>query len=66
LSPARLRTLPPAVPAPSDLLLRTFEPPMIVIGGQDLGTLLRPAYLIMGSEGGTGETDAPSQPELPG
>jgi len=66
LSPARLRALPPAVPAPSDLLLRTFEPPMIVIGGQDLGTLLRPAYLIMGSEGGAGETDVPGQPELPG
>ncbi|HYK29627.1 MAG TPA: SWIM zinc finger family protein [Streptosporangiaceae bacterium] len=66
LSPVRLRTLPPAVPAPADLLLRTFEPPMIVIAGQDLGTLLRPAYMIMGSEGGTGEPDVPSQQELPG
>ena len=53
LSPARLRALPPATPAPADLLLRSFEPPMITAGGLDLVTLLRPAYLLMA--GGDGE-----------
>lgn len=47
LSPARLRALPPATVAPADLLLRSFEPPMITAGGMDLVTLLRPAYLLM-------------------
>ncbi len=49
LSPARLRALPPAQPAPADLLLRSFEPPFITAGGMDLVTLLRPAYLAMTS-----------------
>ena len=49
LSPARLRALPPAAPAPADLLLRSFEPPFITAGGMDLVTLLRPAYLAMTS-----------------
>jgi len=47
LSPARLRSLPPAPPAPPDLLLRSLEPPSFIAGGQDLVTLLRPAYLAM-------------------
>jgi len=47
LSQARLRALPPAAPAPADLLLRSFEPPFITVGGMDLVTLLRPAYLAM-------------------
>jgi uncharacterized Zn finger protein len=47
LSPARLRSLPPAAAAPPDLLLRSVEPPMLTAGGQDLATLLRPAYLTM-------------------
>jgi uncharacterized Zn finger protein len=47
LSPARLRALPPAVAAPADLLLRSFEPPFITAGGMDLLTLLQPAYLEM-------------------
>ncbi len=47
LSPARLRSLPPAAPAPPDLLLRSVEPPPLTAGGQDLTTLLRPAYLAM-------------------
>jgi uncharacterized Zn finger protein len=51
LSPARLRSLPPAGPALPDLLLRSVEPPFITAGGQDLASLLRPAYLAMtGSE----------------
>jgi uncharacterized Zn finger protein len=45
MGPARLRWLPPAAPAPPDLLLRSVEPPFITAGGQELVTLLRPAYL---------------------
>jgi uncharacterized Zn finger protein len=52
LSPARLRALPPAVAAPADLLLRSFEPPFITAGGMDLLTLLRPAYLVMTGNAG--------------
>jgi len=51
LSAARLRALPPATPAPADLLLRSLDPPMITAGGLDLVTLLRPAYLLLGGEG---------------
>jgi uncharacterized Zn finger protein len=51
LSAARLRALPPAAPAPADLLLRSLDPPMITAGGLDLVTLLRPAYLLMAGEG---------------
>jgi uncharacterized Zn finger protein len=47
LSPARLRSLPPAPAAPPDLLLRSVEPPLLTAGGHDLPTLLRPAYLAM-------------------
>jgi uncharacterized Zn finger protein len=50
LSVARLRALPPATPAPGDLLLRSLDPPMITAGGKDLVTLLRPAYLLMAGE----------------
>jgi len=47
LSSARLRALPPAPAAPPDLLLRSLEPPLITVGGMDLVTLLRPAYMVM-------------------
>jgi uncharacterized Zn finger protein len=47
LSPARLRALPPAAAAPPDLLLRSVEPPPLSVGGQDLASLLRPAYLAL-------------------
>jgi uncharacterized Zn finger protein len=50
LNPARLRWLPPAVPAPPDLLLRSVAPPLLTAGGQDLPTLLRPAYLAMSGD----------------
>jgi uncharacterized Zn finger protein len=50
LSAARLRALPPATPAPADLLLRSLDPPMIAAGGMDLVTLLRPAYSLMAGE----------------
>ena len=45
LSPARLRALPPAPAAPPGLLLRAFEPPDVLVRGQDLAALLEPAYL---------------------
>ena len=44
MSPARLRALPPARATAPDLLLRTFEPPAVVVRGEDLRTLLTPAY----------------------
>jgi uncharacterized Zn finger protein len=44
MSLARLRALPPAPATAPDLLLRTFEPPPVLIRGQDLLTLLTPAY----------------------
>ncbi len=47
LSPARLRSLPPAAAVPADLLLRSVDPPPLTAGGQDLASLLRPAYLAM-------------------
>jgi uncharacterized Zn finger protein len=57
LSAARLRALPPATPAPADLLLRSLDPPLITAGGQDLVTLLRPAYaLLPGESGAAGES----------
>jgi uncharacterized Zn finger protein len=50
LSAARLRALPPATPAPADLLLRSLDPPMITAGGMDLVTLLRPAYPLLAGD----------------
>ena len=47
LSQARLRALPPATAAPADLLLRGFVPPAIEVAGQDLASILRPAYELM-------------------
>ena len=44
MSQARLRSLPAAAAAAPDLLLRTFEPPAVQVRGNDLVTLLTPAY----------------------
>ena len=44
MSAARLRALPPAPATAPDLLLRTFEPPQVLVRGEDLLTLLTPAY----------------------
>ena len=44
MSQGRLRSLPAAAAAAPDLLLRTFEPPAIQVRGNDLVTLLTPAY----------------------
>jgi hypothetical protein len=58
LSAARLRALPPATPAPADLLLRSLDPPMITAGGMDLVTLLRPAYSLMAGEASAATSEA--------
>ena len=60
LSPARLRSLPPAGAAPPDLLLRTVEPPLLTVDGRELAAVLRPAYLAM-TAGDAPEPDAGSQ-----
>jgi uncharacterized Zn finger protein len=44
LSPGRLRAMPAAPLTAPDLLLRSFEPPPVAVGGQDLADLLAPAY----------------------
>src|ERR1022692_791529 len=44
MTQARLRSLPAAAAAAPDLLLRTFEPPAVQVRGNDLVTLLTPAY----------------------
>jgi uncharacterized Zn finger protein len=44
MSAARLRVLPTAPATPPDLLLRTFEPPPLLVRGTDLLALLTPAY----------------------
>jgi uncharacterized Zn finger protein len=44
LSPARLRAMPTAPVTVPDLLLRSFEPPAVAVGGKDLADLLAPAY----------------------
>ena len=61
LSPARLQALPPAAAAPADLLLRSFEPPLLEVRGQDLVSLLQPAYRLMAGEQ-SGEEDQGNQP----
>jgi uncharacterized Zn finger protein len=57
LSPARLRALPASPATAPDLLLRIFEPPPVVVRGQDLAELLAPAYhrLAAGDELVSGE-----------
>jgi len=44
MSAARLRALSPAPATAPDLLLRTFEPPPLLVRGTDLLVLLTPAY----------------------
>ncbi len=62
LSPARLRALPPATAAPPDLLLRSLEPPLLGLQGQDLVSVLRPAYYLMAGQESADEHDRPSRP----
>lgn len=58
LSPARLRALPPAIPTPADLVLRTVEPPLLTAGGRALTELLRPAYqALAGPDAQAGDGD---------
>ncbi len=56
ISLARLRARPVTPVTAPDLLLRTFEPPAIVVRRKDLATLLAPAYLRM--TGGQGPDPA--------
>jgi uncharacterized Zn finger protein len=44
MSAQRLRALPPVPAAAPDLLLRTFEPPLVQVRGSALTALLAPAY----------------------
>jgi uncharacterized Zn finger protein len=50
MSPARLRSLPAAAVTAPDLLLRTFEPPPVLVRGKDLVALLTPAYQRLAGE----------------
>jgi len=51
MSLARLRALPPAPATAPDLLLRTFEPPPVLIRNEDLRTVLTPAYEQLAADG---------------
>jgi uncharacterized Zn finger protein len=44
MSTQRLRALPPVPAAAPDLLLRTFDPPLVQVRKTDMVTLLTPAY----------------------
>jgi uncharacterized Zn finger protein len=59
MSAARLRALPPAPATAPDLLLRTFEPPRVLVGGMDLVTLLTPAYNRLAEPPALGEGPGP-------
>jgi uncharacterized Zn finger protein len=61
MSAARLRALPPTPATAPDLLLRTFEPPPLLVRGTDLLALLPPAYERLAEPGKPEEPD-----ELPG
>jgi uncharacterized Zn finger protein len=50
MSPVRLRSLPAATVTAPDLLLRTFEPPPVLVRGKDLVVLLTPAYQRLAGE----------------
>jgi len=73
MSRARLRAVQPTPPAPPDLLLRSFEPPGLVIRGTPLATLLAAAYQALAgpgaAEGGPDALgdgpDAPDGPPVP-
>jgi uncharacterized Zn finger protein len=59
VSRARLRAVHAAPPAPPDLLLRSFEPPDVVVRGTGLADLLAPAYQLLAGQ------DAPDDPVMP-
>jgi len=62
MSAARLRALPPAPATAPDLLLRTFEPPRVLVSGMDLVTLLTPAYDKLAEPAAPGEPPALDEP----
>jgi len=51
ISQARLRSLPAVQATAPDLLLRTFEPPDVLLRGKDLAELLAPAYRQLAGQG---------------
>jgi uncharacterized Zn finger protein len=51
MSQARLRSLPAVQATAPDLLLRTFEPPDVLLRGKDLAELLAPAYRQLAGQG---------------
>ena len=73
VSRARLRAVHPSTPAPPDLLLRSFEPPRLVIRGTPLATLLAAAYQALAGPGAAESgpdalaagPDAPDGPPVP-
>jgi len=50
MSQARLRSLPAVQATAPDLLLRTFEPPDVLVRGNDLAELLAPAYRVLAGQ----------------
>jgi hypothetical protein len=55
MTSARMRALPPVPATVPDLLLRTYEPPPVLVRGQDLRTLLAPAYQRLAGDGAVGD-----------
>jgi uncharacterized Zn finger protein len=62
MSAGRLRALPPAPVTAPDLLLRTFEPPRVLVSGMDLATLLTPAYDRLAEPSPLGEPPSLADP----
>jgi uncharacterized Zn finger protein len=62
MSAGRLRSLPPAPVTAPDLLLRTFEPPRVLVSGMDLATLLTPAYDRLAEPSPLGEPPSLADP----
>jgi uncharacterized Zn finger protein len=54
LSQARLQALPATPVTAPGLLLRVYEPPAVVVGGQDLAAVLGPAYQRLADRGQEG------------
>jgi uncharacterized Zn finger protein len=65
MSAGRLRALPPAPATAPDLLLRTFEPPRVLVRDIDLLTLLTPAYRRLAEAPSLADADAPSLADAP-
>jgi uncharacterized Zn finger protein len=62
MSAGRLRALPPAPAVVPDLLLRTFEPPRLLVRGMDLLALLTPAYHRLAEPSSDAEPSSGAEP----